>query len=277
VHKLHVSFGLRFDKFLPIVSVALLAYYGEVAVGYCPMTQSPILEVKNVRAGYIKDLDILQGINFRVDRGELVVVIGPNGAGKSTLAKTICGLLTPNAGSIFFEGQSIGGLSPDKIVEQGLCYVPQISNVFRSLSVEENLEMGAFTRKVDLQPLKQQIFTMFPRLAERRKQSAGTLSGGERQMLAMGKALMLEPAMMLLDEPSAALSPLLVSNVFEQIKAINSNGTSIVLVEQNAKKALAIADRGYVLDTGKDKFEGTGAALLNDPKIGELYLGVGGH
>jgi neutral amino acid transport system ATP-binding protein len=241
------------------------------------MTPSPILEVKDVRAGYIKDLDILQGINFRVNRGELVVVIGPNGAGKSTLAKTICGLLTPNAGSIMFDGQSIGGLSPDKIVERGLCYVPQISNVFRSLSVEENLEMGAFTRKINLQPLKQQIFTMFPRLAERRKQTAGTLSGGERQMLAMGKALMLEPAMMLLDEPSAALSPLLVSNVFEQIKAINSNGTSIVLVEQNAKKALAIADRGYVLDTGKDKFEGTGAALLNDPKIGELYLGVGGH
>jgi neutral amino acid transport system ATP-binding protein len=241
------------------------------------MTQSLILEVKDVRAGYIKDLDILQGINFRVAQGELVVVIGPNGAGKSTLAKTICGLLTPNTGSIIFDGQSIGGLSPDKIVERGLCYVPQISNVFRSLSVEENLEMGAFTRNINLQPLKQQIFTMFPRLAERRKQTAGTLSGGERQMLAMGKALMLEPKMMLLDEPSAALSPLLVSNVFEQIKAINSNGTSIVLVEQNAKKALAIADRGYVLDTGKDKFEGTGAALLNDPKIGELYLGVGGH
>ena len=260
---------------MAIVSVP--TYYREVAVSFIPMTKSPILEVKNVHAGYIKDVDILQGINFRVDRGELVVVIGPNGAGKSTLAKTICGLLTPHTGSITFNDQSIGGLSPDKIVGQGLCYVPQISNVFKSLSVEENLEMGAFTRKVDLKPLKQQIFAMFPRLAERRKQSAGTLSGGERQMLAMGKALMLEPAMMLLDEPSAALSPLLVSNVFEQIKAINSNGTSIVLVEQNAKKALAIADRGYVLDTGKDKYEGTGEALLNDPKIGELYLGVGGH
>jgi neutral amino acid transport system ATP-binding protein len=241
------------------------------------MSNSPILEVKDVRAGYIKDLDILQGINFRVDRGELVVVIGPNGAGKSTLAKTICGLLTPNAGSVTFDGKSIGGLSPDKIVGMGLCYVPQISNVFKSLSVEENLEMGAFTRKVDLKPLKQQIFTMFPRLAERRRQSAGTLSGGERQMLAMGKALMLQPTMMLLDEPSAALSPLLVNNVFEQIAAINKNGTSIVLVEQNAKKALAIAHRGYVLDTGKDKFEGTGVDLLNDPKVGELYLGVGGH
>jgi neutral amino acid transport system ATP-binding protein len=241
------------------------------------MADSSILEVKDVRAGYIKDLDILQGINFRVAPGELVVVIGPNGAGKSTLAKTICGLLTPHTGTIKFQGQDIGGLSPDRIVQQGLCYVPQISNVFKSLSVEENLEMGAFTRKVDLKPLKQRIFTMFPKLAERRKQSAGTLSGGERQMLAMGKALMLEPTMMLLDEPSAALSPLLVSNVFEQIKKINENGTSIVLVEQNAKRALSIADRGYVLDTGKDKFEGTGADLLNDPKIAELYLGVGGH
>lgn len=242
-----------------------------------PMADSPILQVQDVRAGYIKDLDILQGINFRVYPGELVAVIGPNGAGKSTLAKTICGLLTPHTGQITFQGQQIGGLSPDKIVQRGLCYVPQISNVFRSLSVEENLEMGAFTRKVDLKPLKQMVFTMFPRLAERRTQAAGTLSGGERQMLAMGKALMLEPTMMLLDEPSAALSPLLVSNVFEQIQQINRNGTSIVLVEQNAKKALAMAHRGYVLDTGKDKFEGTGTDLLNDPKIGELYLGVGGH
>lgn len=241
------------------------------------MATSPILEVKDVRAGYIKDLDILQGINFRVEPGELVVVIGPNGAGKSTLAKAICGMLKPNSGTIHFQEQSIGGLSPDKIVCQGLCYVPQISNVFRSLSVEENLEMGAFTRKVDLKPLKEMVFTMFPRLAERRKQAAGTLSGGERQMVAMGKAMMLEPKMLLLDEPSAALSPVLVNDVFQQIKAINRNGTSIVLVEQNAKKALAIADRGYVLDTGKDKFEGTGAELLNDPKIGELYLGVGGH
>jgi neutral amino acid transport system ATP-binding protein len=241
------------------------------------MAESPILEVKDVRAGYIKDLDILQGINFRVDPGELVVVIGPNGAGKSTLAKTICGLLSPHQGAIHFQGQPISGLSPDRIVARGLCYVPQITNVFRSLSVEENLEMGAFPRQVDINPLKQKIFTMFPRLAERRRQAAGTLSGGERQMLAMGKALMLEPTMMLLDEPSAALSPLLVNDVFQQIKAINSNGTSIVLVEQNAKKALAIADRGYVLDTGKDKFEGRGADLLNDPKIAELYLGVGGH
>jgi neutral amino acid transport system ATP-binding protein len=242
-----------------------------------PMATSPILEVKDVRAGYIKDLDILQGINFRVDPGELVVVIGPNGAGKSTLAKTICGMLKPNQGTITFQGKSIGGLSPDQIVKESLCYVPQISNVFRSLSVEENLEMGAFTRKVDLQPLKDMVFTMFPKLAERRKQAAGTLSGGERQMVAMGKAMMLQPTMMLLDEPSAALSPLLVNDVFQQIAAINRNGTSIVLVEQNAKKALAIADRGYVLDTGKDKFEGTGEELLNDPKIGELYLGVGGH
>jgi neutral amino acid transport system ATP-binding protein len=260
-----------------IVSQAPLAYDEVIPVHRNPMADSPILQVQDVRAGYIKDLDILQGIDFKVYPGELVAVIGPNGAGKSTLAKTICGLLKPHTGHITFNGQEIGGLSPDKIVRQGLCYVPQISNVFKSLSVEENLEMGAFTRKVDLKPLKLMVFTMFPRLAERRHQAAGTLSGGERQMLAMGKALMLQPTMMLLDEPSAALSPLLVSNVFEQIKQINANGTSIVLVEQNAKRALAMAHRGYVLDTGKDKFQGTGADLLNDPKIGELYLGVGGH
>lgn len=233
-----------------------------------------LLVVENVHAGYIKDLDILQGINFLVNPGELVAVVGPNGAGKSTLAKTIFGLLTPNQGKITFKGKEINGLKSNQIVAQGMCYVPQISNVFPSLSVEENLEMGAFIRSGSLQPLKEQIFTMFPKLAERRNQQAGTLSGGERQMLAMGRALMLEPDLLLLDEPSAALSPILVNSVFEQIKAINRTGKAIVLVEQNARKALAMADRGYVLDTGRDRFEGPGQDLLNDPKVGELYLGI---
>lgn len=233
-----------------------------------------LLVVENVYAGYIKDLDILQGINFLVNPGELVAVVGPNGAGKSTLAKTIFGLLTPNQGKITFKGKEINGLKSNQIVAQGMCYVPQISNVFPSLSVEENLEMGAFIRSGSLQPLKEQIFTMFPKLAERRNQQAGTLSGGERQMLAMGRALMLEPDLLLLDEPSAALSPILVNSVFEQIKAINRTGKAIVLVEQNARKALAMADRGYVLDTGRDRFEGPGQDLLNDPKVGELYLGI---
>lgn len=239
------------------------------------MNDSALLEVEDVWAGYIKDLDILQGVNFRILPGELVAVIGPNGAGKSTLAKTIFGLLTPHRGKITFKGENISGLKSNQIVQRGMCYVPQIANVFPSLSVEENLEMGAFIRNIALSPLKDKIFASFPALANRRNQRAGTLSGGERQMLAMGKALMLEPNLLLLDEPSAALSPLLVNNVFEQIKQINQQGTAIVLVEQNARKALAMADRGYVLDTGRDRFSGPGLDLLNDPKVAELYLGAG--
>lgn len=234
----------------------------------------PLLEVQDVYAGYVRDLDILQGVNFRIYPGELVAVIGPNGAGKSTLAKTIFGLLTPHKGTITFDGKPIAGLKSDQIVQRGMCYVPQIANVFRSLTVEENLEMGAFVRSVPLQPLKEEIFARFPKLADRRKQRAGTLSGGERQMLAMGKALMLQPNLLLLDEPSAALSPILVNDVFEQIKQINQSGTAIVLVEQNARKALEMADRGYVLEAGRDRFEGRGIDLLNDPKVGELYLGA---
>lgn len=235
---------------------------------------SPLLEVQDVYAGYVKDLDILQGINFRIEPGELVAVIGPNGAGKSTLAKTIFGLLTPHQGRIVFQGQNIVGLKSDQIVQRGMGYVPQISNVFRSLTVEENLEMGAFVLNQPLQSLKESVFSRFPRLADRRKQRAGTLSGGERQMLAMGKALMLKPSLLLLDEPSAALSPILVNSVFEQIREINRSGTAIVLVEQNARKALEMADRGYVLEAGRDRFEGRGIDLLNDPKVGELYLGA---
>jgi neutral amino acid transport system ATP-binding protein len=239
------------------------------------VNDSFLLEVENVHAGYIKDLDILQGVNFRVAPGELVAVIGPNGAGKSTLAKTIFGLLTPHTGKITFKGESIVGLKSNQIVRQGMCYVPQIANVFPNLTVEENLEMGAFVRNVPTKPLKDKIYTMFPRLADRRRQRAGTLSGGERQMLAMGKALMLEPGLLILDEPSAALSPILVTNVFEQIKAVNAAGCAIVLVEQNARKALEMADRGYVLESGRDRISGPGQELLNDPKVGELYLGAG--
>jgi neutral amino acid transport system ATP-binding protein len=239
------------------------------------MSTEYLLEVKNVYAGYVKDADILQGVNFCVYPGELVTVIGPNGAGKSTLAKTIFGLLTPHTGTITFKGEDITGLKSNHIVQKGMCYVPQLKNVFPSLTVEENLEMGAFVRDVSLSPLKEKIFAMFPRLHDRRNQRAGTLSGGERQMLAMGKALMLEPSLLLLDEPSAALSPILVTQVFEQIKEINRKGTAIVLVEQNARKALEMAHRGYVLESGRDAIEGPGLELLNDPKVGELYLGAG--
>ncbi len=238
------------------------------------MTEN-ILKVTDVYAGYIKDLNILQGINFQVAPGEIVAVIGPNGAGKSTLAKAIFGLVKLNRGQITFKGGDITGFKSDKIVKRGMCYVPQLSNVFASLSVEENLEMGAFIRRGSIQSQKNSIYNMFPRLADRRRQRAGTLSGGERQMLAMGKALMLDPDLLLLDEPSAALSPILVDAVFEQIRAINETGKAIVLVEQNARKALLMADRGYVLENGRDRFEGTGANLLNDPQVKALYLGAG--
>jgi len=236
---------------------------------------TPLLYVDDVYAGYVRDLDILQGVNFKIYPGELVVVIGPNGAGKSTLAKTIFGLLTPHRGTIIFNTKNIVGLKSNQIVQRGMCYVPQIANVFPSLTVEENLEMGAFTRSGSLKDLKQRIFDLFPRLVERRRQRAGTLSGGERQQLAMGRALMLQPSLLILDEPSAALSPVLVNSVFELIQRINQAGISIILVEQNARKALAMADRGYVLEAGRDRFEGAGPDLLNDPKVGELYLGAG--
>jgi neutral amino acid transport system ATP-binding protein len=235
---------------------------------------APLLEVDGVYAGYVQDLDILQGVNLRLSTGELIAIIGPNGAGKSTLAKTICGLLNPHTGKILFRGESIGGLKPNQIVQKGMCYVPQIANVFKSLTIEENLEMGTFIGNKPLAALKAEIYHAFPRLAERRQQRAGTLSGGERQMLAMGRALMLQPSLLLLDEPSAALSPLLVNDIFAKIKEINQAGTSIILVEQNARKALAMADRGYVLDSGRDRFEGPGRELLDNPKVGELYLGV---
>ncbi|MBE9223078.1 ABC transporter ATP-binding protein [Cyanobacterium stanieri LEGE 03274] len=233
-----------------------------------------LLEVKDVYAGYIKDLNILQGINFRIEPGELITVIGPNGAGKSTLAKTIFGLLTPNQGKIIFKDRNIAGLKSNEIVKLGMCYVPQISNVFATLTVEENLEMGAYTLSGSCKKQKEMVYTMFPKLKQRLRQKAGTLSGGERQMLAMGKALMLDPDLLLLDEPSAALSPILVNDVFEQIKAINATGKAIVLVEQNAKKALMMADRGYVLESGKDAIEGKGSDLLDNPLVGELYLGT---
>ncbi len=236
-------------------------------------TTNPLLNVENVYAGYFKDLNILQGVNFSLFPGEMVAVIGPNGAGKSTLAKAIFGLLTPHEGSITFKGENIAGLKPNQIVRKGMCYVPQISNVFPSLSVEENLDMGAFIRQDSLKPLKDRVFTMFDALKKRRHQLAGTLSGGERQMLAMGKALMLEPDMMILDEPSAALSPILVNNVFEQIQAINKQGIGIMLVEQNARKALQMSHRGYVMESGSDRFSGRGQELLDNPKVGELYLG----
>jgi neutral amino acid transport system ATP-binding protein len=237
--------------------------------------QAPILEAKDVYAGYVEGVDILQGANLLLYPGELITVIGANGAGKSTLAKTIFGLVPVRSGQVLFDRQNIVGLKPDKVVCRGIGYVPQVSNVFPSLTVSENLDMGAYLADGDIKALKQNIYDAFPTLAKRRNQRAGTLSGGERQMLAMGRALMLSPKLLILDEPSAALSPILVQDIFDLVLRINSMGTAIILVEQNARKALAIADRGYVLDGGRDRFEGKGTDLLNDPKIAELYLGVG--
>jgi len=239
------------------------------------ISQTLILEARNVVAGYVEGVDILQGANLSVYAGELVTVIGSNGAGKSTLAKTIFGLVPVRSGEILFGDRPIVGLKPEQIVRQGISYVPQVANVFPSLSVADNLEMGAYTRDGSIKELKTKIYETFPVLAKRRHQRAGTLSGGERQMLAMGRALMLDPKLLILDEPSAALSPILVQDIFNLIQKINQAGTSIILVEQNARKALAIADRGYVMHLGKDEFTGKGADLLNDPEVAELYLGMG--
>ncbi|PZV14552.1 MAG: ABC transporter ATP-binding protein [Pseudanabaena sp.] len=239
------------------------------------MSTQLILEVRNVVAGYVEGVDILQGANLSVYEGELVTVIGSNGAGKSTLAKAIFGLVPVRSGEILFGERNLIGLKPEQIVRQGISYVPQVANVFPSLSVSDNLDMGAYTRDGNIKELKDKTYEIFPVLAKRRNQRAGTLSGGERQMLAMGRALMLEPRLLILDEPSAALSPILVQDIFNLIQQINRTGTSIILVEQNARKALAIADRGYVMHLGKDEFTGKGTDLLNNPEVAELYLGMG--
>jgi neutral amino acid ABC transporter ATP-binding protein len=234
---------------------------------------SPLLVVDDVYGGYVPEVNILQGVSIEVKRGELVAIIGANGAGKSTLARAVFGLMKLSQGRILFNDRSIGGLAPEELVGLGMGYVPQIANVFPSLTVRENLEVGAFMNQGNGKAKRQEIYDIFPVLARRHNQKAGTLSGGERQMLAMGRALMMSPQLLILDEPSAALSPILVKEIFDLISRINRQGTAILLVEQNARQALAIADRGYVMDTGKVAYTNTGKALLADPKVGELYLG----
>jgi ABC-type branched-subunit amino acid transport system ATPase component len=232
-----------------------------------------LLEVEGVIAGY-GDTEILRGVSIEVREGEIVSIIGPNGAGKSTLMKTIFGLLHPRQGSIAFQGQDISRMQPYQIVGQGMCYVPQVANVFTELTVAENLEMGAFLAdKRDIPGRMERIYDYFPRLRERKSQRAGKMSGGERQMVAMGSALMLEPRLVLMDEPSAGLSPKMVGVIFDQIRKINASGPAILIVEQNARLSLEMADRGYVLASGENRFEGSGRELLNDPEIGRLFLG----
>jgi ABC-type branched-subunit amino acid transport system ATPase component len=230
--------------------------------------------VEDLVAGYSAEVDILNGVAIHVAKGELVTVVGPNGAGKSTLLKTIFGLLTPKSGRILHEGTSIGGLRPSAIARRGLGCVPQRENVFPNLTVAENLEIGlSAAPRTSLPQRRDAMFSLFPRLAERRRQRVGTMSGGERQMVAMARALMPEPSLLLLDEPSAGLAPMMVDTVFQQIRAINGAGVAILMVEQNARQALALSDRGYVLDLGRNRHEGSGRDLLDDPRMAELYLG----
>ena len=233
-----------------------------------------VLELDSVVGGY-GDTEILHGVSLQVDTGEVVVVIGPNGAGKSTAMKAVFGLLRLSAGRILLDGEDITNTLPEQVVRRGVCYVPQVENIFPSLTVEENLEMGAYARRDDFRPCIQRIFELFPPLADKRKQAAGTLSGGQRQMVAMGKAMMLEPKILMLDEPTAGLSPKYRGEIFATVKTINRAGTPILMVEQNAKQALGIADRGYLLVDGTNKRAGTGKALLNDEEVGEMFLGGG--
>ena len=231
-----------------------------------------VLELDAVVGGY-DGTEILHGVSLRVEPAEIVVVIGPNGAGKSTAMKAVFGLLRLTGGRVMLDGTDITNTPPERVVRRGVCYVPQMSNIFPSLSVEENLEMGAFVRDDDFRPRLAEIYDLFPPLREKRRQVAGTLSGGQRQMVAMGKAMMLEPKILLLDEPTAGLSPKYRGEIFAIIRGINDAGTPVLMVEQNAKQALKIADRGYVLVDGRNKFEGTGPELRDNTQVAEMFLG----
>lgn len=234
-----------------------------------------LLTAEAVVAGYLPGVDILTGVEFRLAEGELVGIIGPNGAGKSTLVKAMFGLVNVRNGAVKLNGEDITNLAAHELVTRGVGFVPQTENVFPSLTIAENMRMGGYQLPPDMIDERfESVAALFPRLDERRGQRAGLLSGGERQMVAMGRALMMEPSVLLLDEPSAGLSPHFQAEVFETIKAINKTGVSIVMVEQNAHRCLAIADRGYVLDRGKNAKEGPGKDLLKDPEVIELYLGT---
>lgn len=231
-----------------------------------------LLEIQRITVGY-GELPILRSVSLRVERQEMVAVVGPNGAGKSTLMKTIIGLLKPQDGMILLDGRNITHLQPHRIVQAGVCYVPQTDNVFPSLTVEENLDIGAFLRRGDLRAKKAEMYALFPDLRDKRKVRAGNLSGGQRQMVAMARALMLEPQLLLLDEPTAGLAPVTVGAMLEKIVEINRTGVAMLIVEQNARQALQRATRGYVLAMGQNRYEDTGQALLAHPEIRAMFLG----
>ncbi|GAA5116024.1 ABC transporter ATP-binding protein [Haloechinothrix salitolerans] len=236
--------------------------------------EPPILVAEEIVAGYLPEINVLNGCNLELTPNEIVGIIGPNGAGKSTLVKAMFGLVPIRSGSVRARGDDITNASAHTLVAKGIGYVPQRDNVFATLTVEENLRMGTFLKPKEFERRFEWVAGLFPRLAERRKQRAGSMSGGERQMLAMGRVLMAEPEILFLDEPSAGLSPALQDQVFEQVKKINETGVSIVMVEQNARRCLQICDHGYVLDQGRNAHSGTGQELLHDQKVIETYLGT---
>lgn len=233
-----------------------------------------MLEVKDLEV-YYGMIQAIKGVSFHVDQGEVIALIGANGAGKTTILHTVTGLLSPKKGSVVFEGQEVTKIPAHKIVSLGMAHVPEGRRVFAELSVYENLKRGAYTRKdkSEIEENLQKIYERFPRLKERKNQMAGTLSGGEQQMLAMGRALMSQPKIILMDEPSMGLSPILVNEIFDIIQEVSKSGTTVLLVEQNAKKALSIADRAYVLETGRIALEGRAEDLLRDDSIKKAYLG----
>jgi branched-chain amino acid transport system ATP-binding protein len=232
-----------------------------------------MLEVTDLHV-YYGEIHALKGISFRVGQGEIVTLLGNNGAGKTTTLRTLSGLLTPRRGDVRFEGSSLLGIAPHDVVQKGITHVPEGRRIFNRLSVVENLEMGAYTRADSaIAQDMDHVFTIFPRLKERRTQVAGTLSGGEQQMLAIGRALMARPRLLLLDEPSMGLAPVLVEQIFETVLAINRQGVTILLVEQNAAMALSIAERGYVLETGRLPLEGGARELADNPEVRRAYLG----
>ncbi|WP_043531487.1 ABC transporter ATP-binding protein [Litchfieldella xinjiangensis] len=231
-----------------------------------------LLEASDVHGGY-GGMNILNGVNIAIEADQIGVIVGPNGAGKSTMLKAIFGLLEVNQGEIRLRGEPITNLAPNKLVHKGMGFVPQEKNIFPSLSLQENLEMGTYIRPNNFRRMLEQIYDFFPPLVEKRHQPAGELSGGQRQMVAMGRALMAEPSVLLLDEPTAGLSPMYMNEIFERVKTINAAGVGILMVEQHAKQALAIAHKGFVLAAGQNRFTDTGEALLNDPDVAKSFLG----
>ena len=242
-----------------------------------PTTTPLVVEVKNLTAGYLPGINILNGASLTAAKGELIGIIGPNGAGKSTLLKAIFGQVKVRDGSILLNGDEITGLAANKLVAKGVGFVPQNNNVFPSLSIEENLQMGLYQNPKIYEERLEFVTSIFAELGKRLKQRAGSLSGGERQMVAMSRALMMDPQVLLLDEPSAGLSPVRQDEAFIRVSDINKAGVTTIMVEQNARRCLQICDRGYVLDQGKDAYTGAGRDLMNDPAVISLYLGTLGE